>query len=827
MNENDWACVQRHFEDLCDLPEAERGERLDALALKPELRRQVEELLAFDQPDELDNIARGVGRLARGIDRSSAIGERVGPYRITDRLGEGGMGDVFMADRDDGQYEARVAVKFLAVNGKRGRALFERERRILARLDHPAIARILDAGEHPRLGAYLIMEYVEGAPIDRSASQRSMGAEEIIEWICRAADGVSYAHQSLVLRRDLKPDHLILTPSGQLKILDFGVAAIMAHDAGAAPQTGHASYTPRYAAPEQILHQATTTRTDVYALGLVLFELLNNGVSPFGEDRDRLAENKLESRSRPLPPQPGLRRRQWLDLRAIVDRSLARWPQDRYTGPGELAADLRGVLEDRPISVRRPGTIELVGRWFNRHRLAGAAFTIAGLAIIGGTSAAMLFAQNARIERNTAILEAEKAREITNFLEGIFTTATPGVDQGPDTPVRELLERGGERLSSDLTGQPEVAAYLELVIARSYMFLGMHDEAAEMLTDEHAGSAETRHERALVAARIENLRGRFAAALDRLEPLLEEPLTGNQRAQAQLRRSVALVNLDRPDEAQAAALAVIENADETAEGLDFRGSGQSMLAVLAYNRGDLEQARALFEQLLELRIRRHGELHRTTAMALFNLGGVNLALGRPADALNYHERAVDTIKAVFGVENRSVAMAYRALGINHQRLGDSAEADCYLGLALAAYEAWGGRSNPSWREAGLKLVELKIMLDQTEPAMALLSELPDSLAEEPPREQRISCRIQRLRAVLGLAPMPAEDCADSRDLSDFTLALEHYLRARLARGSDQVVFQQHSAAGRAILDRLNPAEPLLTAAYQRLEATQHPDVGLD
>jgi serine/threonine-protein kinase len=817
MTAEDWSGIQAHFDALCDLPEAEQRSRLAALELSPEARRRLELLLAFDQPEELDSIARSVGRLARDVDRAGAVGQQIGPYRIRRALGEGGMGDVYLAERNDGRFEARVAIKFLAIRGLRGRKLFDRERQILARLDHPAIARILDAGEHPELGAYLVMEYVDGAAIHTAAKQHTIDPTGLIDLLCQAADAVAHAHQNLVLHRDLKPDHLLITPGGQIKVLDFGVAALLAEDSETAEQTGHSAYTPRYAAPEQLLHQATTTRTDVYALGLVLYELLSGGSSPFGEDRDRLSENKLAGQCAALPPLAGLQRRQRLDMDAILQRCLARLPQDRYAGPGELAADLRAVLDDQPISVRRPGSFELIGRWLNRHRLAGAAISVAVLAITGGSTAAMLFAQNARIERNVAIQEAEKAQAITAFLEGIFTTATPGRDQGPDTPVRELLARGSERLADDLAGQPEATAYLELAIARSYMFLGLYDEAFALLADADAGAPDTRRNRTLVAARIDNLRGRYRDALARLERIQDDDLSRNQRAELELRRANALVNLEQIEPARRAALQAIELGDDSEAGLDLRTSGQNMLGVLAYNRGEFEQARQLFSDMLELRIRQFGEVHGTTAMNLFNLGSVSLAMSDPDTALGYFERALAAFEALFGVENRTVAMSHRALGITRQRMSDAASAERSLNDALRIYETWGGRDNPTWREAALKLVELHLMLDRRDAAESLLLELPEGRADEPPQEQLISCRIQRLRQLLDLAP-PAEgeDCSEGRTLPDFSLALEHYLRARWHGRNDPTAFGQAHAAGLEVLERLRPAEPLLAAAYRRL-----------
>jgi serine/threonine-protein kinase len=326
-----WAEVRRLFETLCDLPREEAQRRLVEADAPEAVRRQVAELLTFDDSSELDRLARGVSHLSQGMADEDLRGERLGAWRLLSPLGEGGMGEVYLAERADGRYEARVAIKFLALSGRRARQLFERERTILARLQHPAIAHLIDAGEHPRLGAWLAMAYVDGESLGELAIAGSLAMEQALSCMVEAARAVAFAHRNLVLHRDLKPEHLMRDRDGQLKVLDFGVATLLQDAAGQAEQTGRASFTPRYAAPEQILGQATTTRTDIYALGLVLHELLCGGSGAFGEEPERLTERKLAGRRERIGHVAGLGRRQWRDLDAVIARCLAVSPEHRYS----------------------------------------------------------------------------------------------------------------------------------------------------------------------------------------------------------------------------------------------------------------------------------------------------------------------------------------------------------------------------------------------------------------------------------------------------------------------------------------------------------------
>lgn len=819
MRPDDWQLIQAHFEAICDMPTEDQEAALARLDVPRSIREQIAQLLAFDRDAGLEELAAEVDRFSHRLDQNHIIGQHVGPYRLLRPLGEGGMGEVFLAERADGRFEARVAIKFLAIRSERGQRLFDRERRILARLDHPAIARLLDAGDHPRLGAWLVMEYVDGQSIDQLVQQGTVDVRTRIRWLAEAARAVSSAHQNLILHRDIKPDHLIIDKAGQLKVLDFGVATLMDRHSAFATGTRSASFTPRYAAPEQILNQPTTTATDVYGLGLVLHELLSGGHGPFGEDPTTMSEAKLADRLLPLPRQPDLTNGQWRDLQAVVKRCLRRRAEDRYPGPDGLAADLEAILNDQPVSARPPLWSEQLRRWHKHHRFASAALFIAVLAVVVGSGFSAWFAHTAGIERNVALQEAAKAHAVMVFLESIFTSSTPGIEQGPETTVREVLDRGSERIDEELESQPEVAAYLALPIARSYMYLGLYDPALALLGTGRQGESEpVRQGRILLSARITNLKARYQETIALLEPALKESLPSNQRAEALIQLATARINLGELAAAEAAARQAIAVAEKDEEGFDRQASAHNLLGAIAYNRGDLDLAREAFDDLLQMRVSRYGEIHDGAGQTLGNLATIAYAQGDLATALDHARRSAAILAEFFGVENRAVGMAHRTIGMIYRHLGQVEDADHYLARSLAVLDAWGGRDFPFWRSTLLQRVELNLMTGHETVARDLLADvLPLEDIDWQPGEELIACRLQRLAVAAGLTVVGELSCHIDSSEPAQSRAVGHYLLARHHWQTGHGPMEEELARARVLLPELIPPDPLLEQALTSLQ----------
>lgn len=469
-----WREVRAALEAALALPAAERPAHLDGLASRdPALAAEVRELLDAT-PDEPPSGADAAGR-------------RIGPYRIVRRIGEGGMGTVYLAEQADGAFERRVALKLVrgAFASRELERRFQAERRILARLEHPGIARLIDGGTTLDGVSWFSMEFVEGERIDDHCEARRLTIEQRLRLFLEVCGAVAHAQRNLVVHRDLKPSNILVTPEGAVKLLDFGIARLL--DEENAEHTGtHARVlTPAYASPEQVSGEPVTTATDVYSLGVVLYELLT-GTRPFGEAATPAALERAMASAEIRAPSAA-RAADAAALRGDLDniclKALAREPDRRYGTAEELAADLRRHLAHEPVLASPPGRMDRMRKFVRRHRtgVAATALVIAALAI--GLALAAAGFVRAREERDRARLEAEKSEQVAIFLERLFEVADPEEARGKRLTADELLARGAARVRRDLGTQPAVQARMMDVIGRVYRRLGMYAEARPLLAE--------------------------------------------------------------------------------------------------------------------------------------------------------------------------------------------------------------------------------------------------------------------------------------------------------------------------------------------------------
>ena len=421
MPTDNWEKIQELFLAAADLPPAEQRSFLDrACADDPQLRREVESLLASDA-DGGESIAAAVtGAAQELLGGDPLIGARLGRWRVEREIGRGGMGAVYLATRDDGDYQQQAAIKLVKQGMDTAQVLerFRHERQILANLHHPFIARLIDGGSTGQGRPYLVMEYVEGQPIDAWLRQRDAGLEERCRLFLRVCDAVSYAHRNLVVHRDLKPGNILITgPSGHPgmpKLLDFGVAKLLApdQDADATVAADGRPITPGYASPEQFLGQPVTTATDVYSLGAILYELLSGAKAHQASSsspeawRRAVCETEPARPSDAVPPDlPGavrLRRRLSGDLDNIVGMAMHKQPERRYASVDELAADLRRYLAGEPVAARRDSLAYRAGKFARRHALWLAAALLVAASMLVGTALAVIQARRADAARRVA-----------------------------------------------------------------------------------------------------------------------------------------------------------------------------------------------------------------------------------------------------------------------------------------------------------------------------------------------------------------------------------------------------------------------------------------
>ena len=704
-----WREVDSLLERLLKLPPGERDAAIEAeCGGDAELHEQLRSLLAGEgEPDALTpggplaatQGARLIEKLSGGTspEPTALEGQTVGPYTLGNELGRGGMAVVYAAERTDGEFEQQVAIKILSA-GERSRGIldrFRRERRILASLDHPQITRLLDGGASPAGWPYFVMERVDGEPIDRYCQRHRLPLGPRLKLWLAVVNAVAYAHRRLLVHRDLKPSNILVTEDGEVKLLDFGIAKVLGDEASGSPdltRTGLRPMTPRCASPEQVSEQEITTATDVYQLGVLLYELLT-GQSPYRVAGDSIVEWEDAVRhQRPSKPSQALRRAMsgggaagagatWSpvgapkdlagDLDAIALKALQKEPEERYPSVEAMGDDVQRHLDGRPVLARKATLLYRSRRFLRRHRGGVAAAATAVLAL---TLFVAFHTHRLAEERDRAQQEARKAEEVTAFLTELFRGGNPEVTGRDDLSARDLLDRGARRIDEDLADQGEVRSEVQSVIGRAYLALGRYEEAERM------------QEAALVTIR-ESSGGQSEEAAEILSRLgiLHQELGRYERADDRLREALA-----------------IRRQLPAADVLDIAGSLNN-LGLLSTARGRLEDARRYLGEAIEIKEAALGPHHPSLARSLSNLASVLFRMGELEGSVEASRRAVTIYdSADFEAEDRgsrpgddpALASALTNLADGLRRLGDLEQARQHLERALAIKERAYGPLHP-------------------------------------------------------------------------------------------------------------------------------------
>jgi serine/threonine protein kinase len=508
MNEN-WERVQSLFLQAVDLRPEERVRFLDrACSNDAKVRREVESLLAHDGAGE-QHIAEALGDTAQSLfEAENLVGARLGAWRVLHEIGRGGMGTVYLAARDDDQFQKRVALKVV----KRGMdtaellSSFRRERQILAHLDHPYIARLIDGGSTPHGQPFLVMEYVEGKPIDIYCREETLDIEARCRLFLKVCQAVSYAHRKLVIHRDLKPGNILVTADGSPKLLDFGVAKLLDHelDSGSPTilQVGRL-LTPEYASPEQVRGEPVGTSSDIYALGAILYEMLTGVKAQSmetytpGELERVICDTEIAPPSQRIPPADiRLRKRLSGDLDNIVLKSMRKEPEHRYSSVDLFAEDLDHHLRARPVKARRPSLGYRLGKFARRNRLWLAAWSLVAVSMVTGTWAAFREAHRARIEQQRAEARLSQMVELAN--RALFDVhgsierlpgATEARQQLVKTTLLYLEKLSNEAGSDERLRKALAAAYFRLGDLQGYPFKPNLGDSAGAITSYQTSAA--------------------------------------------------------------------------------------------------------------------------------------------------------------------------------------------------------------------------------------------------------------------------------------------------------------------------------------------------
>jgi serine/threonine-protein kinase len=731
MEPDRWRQLEEMFFAALELDAAGRGALLaGANGADPELAREVAAMLAaHDLGPTIEEELQGIEHflLAEGaagdendpVDLDAArsgarIGAQVGAFRLVELISRGGMGEVYLAERADGQFEQRVAVKLLRAgfDGAQAIARFRAEREILARLEHPHIARLLDGGVTEEGLPFLAMEYVHGEPITRFCEARKRSIEDRLRLFVDVCRAVHFAHRSLVVHRDLKPSNILVTGHGEVKLLDFGIAKLLEEGAAeAATRTGLLLLTPEYASPEQVRGGAITTATDVYALGLLLHEILTGEraqpiaeLSPAGVERavcDQVPKRPSATTSERLS------RRLRGDLDTIVAQALHKDSTRRYASAEGLADDILRHLARRPIRARADSLGYRTGKLLRRHRLAAAASAAVVAALLAGLLLAVSGLVRARRAEAEVRREAEISRQVSDLLIGIFKVNDPGEARGETVTARELLDRGAERVREQLASQPAVQGNLLRTIGRAYSELGLYERAQGLYESDLAvrrslhGQEHPEVAASLVLlADVANRRGESARAEQlalRALAIQERTLGPENLETAKTLATLGVASSLLGDFASARArlersLAIQEKALGPNHP-DLAGILNNV-AILLWRIGDLRGARPLYERALAILQRQHGERHPALAATLNNLALVELQAGRLEEARALHERALAIRRVLFTPDHPDIAESLNNLGNVRLQQGDLAQARSMFEQALAIRERALGPDHP-------------------------------------------------------------------------------------------------------------------------------------
>jgi len=758
-----WRLASPHLDELLGLSTEERQGYLAELAsADPALAADIELLLAEEGAlrDEsyLEHDAQDL------LAESHLAGQAFGAYALVEPLGAGGMGSVWLARRNDGRFEGTAAVKLLsaALLSAEGAARFRREGTILARLKHPHIAQLIDAGVSAAGQPYLVLEYVPGEPIDRWCDNRSLDVASRLRLFLDVLAAVAYAHSNLVVHRDLKPSNVMVSTEGRVKLLDFGIAKLLAEDGAYGPptavtQAAGRAFTPAFAAPEQVRGERATTATDVYTLGALLYLLLA-GRHPAGDpgtppvamlrailetdpgrpsdavcdprtaaprgNEDR-ATTSVERAARRATTPERLRRALRGDLDTIVAKALKKRPEERYASVTALAEDLRRYLAEEPIHARPDSWAYRSGKFVRRNARS---LTAAAAAVLALVAVVAFYGARLADERDRELLAAQKAAKVSAFLTGLLSNADPfeAADRQEPT-VRSLLDLGATRVQRDLATQPELQREMLTLWGRIYERRGAYERALPLLHQAVALGRRTLGPSRELAQSLNDLgvAERQKAEWDAARVTLEEALAMRRQVLGAEHPEVAvteselgrvLLDQGRLDEAEAHFRSALVLRRKVLGPADHdTATSMSDLGLLLREKGDLAGAEALFRETLVVTRKTRGPRHPDVATSLANV------------AQSVNERDPAAAEPMF---RQALAIGQSSLGRDHprnaQRLvylagalrleGKLAEAEARGEEALAISRPALGRDHPTVarHEVGLA----RVYLDQGRPAAA-------------------------------------------------------------------------------------------------------------
>ena len=713
MNPERWEKIQSLFEKALELNTSERENFLkQECGDDSDLFNEVISLLIADEKQH--SIFSGSVSDYIPVDDTTLDGKVFGNYRAIKQIGTGGMGSVYLAERADGHFEQKVALKIVkpGMNSNEIITRFEGERQILARLQHPNIARLLDGGISEMGLPYFTMEYVEGKPITEYCDENNLTIEQRLELFKKVCEAVLYAHQNLVIHRDIKPSNILVEEDGTVKLLDFGIAKVFEEDEDLkfVARTGTRVMTPEYASPEQVRGEPVSTATDIYSLGLILYQLLTGcppyevtstsalemeriicltepqkpstmitKISSSGAATEQKTSPDFISRKRKITI-PKLKKRISGDLDNICLMAIRKEPERRYSSIAQFITDIDNHLTGLPITARKSTAGYRTRKFIQRHKVG---VVITAIAVIVIALVTTFYTIQLAEERDKAQLEAEKAKKVSEFLAGIFQVSDPEQSKGETITARELLDNGVKRIENELSDQPEVLANMLGVTGNVYKSLGLYDNALLLLqksffiNDSLLGDDSPETVKSLNdLASLNFAMGEYESAIEKFSEALTKRKTiyGEESLEAaESMNDLAMVLREQGDYDQSEKL-LNESLSIRKKLLSSESSevAQSInnLGLLKEDMGDLDEAKKLLEESLQIKEKIYGKVHPSYSETIGNLAFLLQQLGEYEEASKLFKETLQIDKQLYGDVHPSISTDLYNIASNTALMGD-------------------------------------------------------------------------------------------------------------------------------------------------------------
>lgn len=756
MNKQTWIKVNSIIDEALTIERAEERERFirEKSSNSSERKEILDMLHSIEQSDGLWNeLKKSSLALSENISskhrtflykkksvqnsRDVSISDpvNIGPYFIKKPIARGGMGEVYLAERINEDFHKKVALKIIRneITSNEQAARFERERMILSSLNHPNIGQLLDGGISEDGRSYFVMEFVEGMPITAYCRQNDCDLQNRLKLFRQLCEAVQYAHSNFIVHRDLKPDNLFVTPEGNIKVLDFGIAKILNDDVspGQLESTGAGRQilTYKYAAPEQLTADPVTTATDVYTLGILLFELLT-GRHPFrfNEKSYTEIEYTIKNEQPPVPAHIVETSKNFSDseLDSIVLKALNKRPEDRYQSAQHMLDDIIRYQENKPVLAKDGKALYRSVKFIKRNSVP---FFSAAAIILSAILFLLLYTVEIKNEREIAQLQAQKAEQASAILIDLFEANQPGQTESGNYTVTSLLELG-ETKADNLEGFPELKGTMYSVIGQIYRNIGVFDKAEELLSasilifsnhygDTHVETVNAMDHYGLLLIN----KGEFHRAdtlLSRVLNTRRQNHKNNPAALAQTLNYLALANRRKGNFDEAESLyrqAYDLRSDNLGTEHPRTLESLSSLAVTLHNKGRYQQAELLYRDLIEKRSRVLGGNHPDYATNLSSLGALLMNIGEYEESERMLKEALKIRSSQLGEEHPAVAITLNNLGMLNKDMGNVEESEEYFRKALAIRQSTLGEDHVNTAISYFCLADL--MLTKKDPESAL------------------------------------------------------------------------------------------------------------